>query len=209
MAGCGLDTQVLEYTGQNAMDSNTSSLIAASVSAVAASVSSLVAVTALCIQGSRARALLGIELLFKFNDRFSNEYFLNARRSAAHALLSDSSDLGDVDEVLDFFESIGLMIHQKALDPEMVWSEFSYWIDGWWCAALKHIQEVRSDDATIWEYFRRLRERMMRVEKRWTKASDSELVQSREDVLDFLKGEESLTTLARRTGKSGRRAKGR
>ena len=185
------------------MDSNTASSIAASVSAVAASVAALVAVAALYIQGLRARSILRIELLFRFNDRFSDEHLRAARSSAANALLNNAKDLGDVDDVLDFFESMGLMVQHKALDPEMVWSEFSFWIDGWWCAAFKYIQEVRSDDATIWEYFWRLREHMMRVEKRWTKASDSELVQSREDVVDFLKGELSLTGSTRRTARRG------
>jgi hypothetical protein len=188
------------------MDSNTASLVAASVAAVAASASALVAVAALYIEGHRTRALLRIELQFKFNDRFSSDSFREIRSSAASALITDAEDFGKVDEVLDFLESMGLMMHRKALDPEMVWSDFSYWIEGWWCAASSYIQEVRADDDTIWMYFRHLREKILDVEKRLTNINDSDLVWSREDITNFLESEQSVT---QRKGKSGHATKKR
>jgi|HubBroStandDraft_6_1064221.scaffolds.fasta_scaffold884546_2 hypothetical protein len=79
------------------------------VSAIAASVAALVAIAALVIQGYRARSLLRIELLFRFDDQFNSERFRKVRRAAASAVLNDGTDYRDVDEVLDFFETMGLM----------------------------------------------------------------------------------------------------
>lgn len=177
------------------MDLSTASVVAA---AVAASASALVAVAALYVQERRARILLQIELIFKFNDRFNEEGFRCIRRSAASAVLKNAGDCRDVDEVLDFFETMGLMLRRRALDPEMVWSEFFYWIDGWWCAAQSDIQEVRADDDTIWEHFRHLRQEMTGVEKKRTGANDSDLVQSHEDMLAFLEDEQGPTTMPRK-----------
>ena len=91
--------------------------------------------------------------------------------------------------MLDFFDSMGLMFRRNALDLEMVWSEFYYVVDGWWCEAQSYIQEVRIDDDVTWENFFYLREKVHDFEKGRTKAKDSNLVQSREDITDFLEGE--------------------
>lgn len=174
----------------------------AAISGLAASVSALVAITALAIQDRRARALLRIELLFKFDDRFNSESFRQVRAAAASAILDDAQDWGDVEDVLDFFELMGDMARRRALDLEMVWSTFFYWINGYWCAAATLIRETRSDDATTWSELCYLRERVLRIEQRKTRAEPSDLVWSAEDTKDFLKGERTLVPSVRRSHQS-------
>jgi hypothetical protein len=95
------------------------------------------------MQERRARKLLAIELLFKFDDRFNSEAFQRTRVSAAKALQRNEDSVA-IDDVLDFFETMGLLAQRGALEPEMLWHTFFNWLDGYWHAAREYFKEVTS-----------------------------------------------------------------
>ncbi len=66
-----------------------------------------------------ARFTQGVDLIIKYNERFSGE-FLPKRKKAALALLHGERDNEQVYDILDFFEEIGLLVRRGAIDEEMV-----------------------------------------------------------------------------------------
>ncbi len=57
-----------------------------------------------------------------------NERDLRSTRHHPARQLQPGSPKGDVDDLLDFFDTLGLLVRRRALDPEMVWHRFFYWL---------------------------------------------------------------------------------
>ena len=79
----------------------------------------IAAVWAVINQTNTARFATGVDLLFSLKARFeSREY--RVKRGWAVAALSGKAKLENVQGVLDFFETIGLLVRRKTLDAEML-----------------------------------------------------------------------------------------
>ena len=103
----------------------------------------IAAVWAVINQTNTARFATGVDLLFSLKARFeSREY--RVKRGWAVAALSGKAKLENVQGVLDFFETIGLLVRRKTLDAEMVFNMFSYWLHGYWLYARTGIEQQRT-----------------------------------------------------------------
>ncbi len=101
--------------------------------AVAAAVGALAAAIVAVYQASLTRLTLGADLIMKLEDRFEEPEFMKKRKRAAKALKAVSqTNKGDIEDVLDFFETLGLLVRRRALDPELAWSSFFYWLHGYY-----------------------------------------------------------------------------
>jgi len=80
-----------------------------------------------------SRLSLSVKLLLNLEERFDGPALQKQRSAAVNAIRSNTPDNeSNVEDVLDFFETIGLLTHRKALDKEMVWNSFFYWLHGYW-----------------------------------------------------------------------------
>ena len=73
-----------------------------------------VALRSIKAQTGTARFVLGVDLLFKMDERFNSKATKRTRVEAARALLDrwkplSTENSGNIDTVLDFFETLGLM----------------------------------------------------------------------------------------------------
>ena len=151
----------------------------------------IIALINLSSQIRRSKFSQSVDLLLKFEDRFFNSAQMKgARRAAANSLLNggDSS----IEDVLDFFETVGMLVRRHALDNEMVWNTFFYWLHCYWSAANDYISKERQEDPTMWEEFSYLHKCMVNVEKRKTRCSDADLLHSKESLNEFLNEESKL-----------------
>jgi len=144
----------------------------------------------LAIQIHRSRASFRVELILKLDDRFNSKDFRQLRIKAVKSILKNN--FKDTEEIFDFFETVGLLLRKGTLDKEMVWNTFFYWIHHYWIIGSEYITDQRRDDPTTWEDFNYLHEQVIKVEKRRTKASDSELLLSSDDIKEFIKDESIL-----------------
>jgi hypothetical protein len=151
----------------------------------------ITAILSLRSQIKRAKFSQSVDLLLKFEDRFFNTEQMKTARLLASKSLQQGGDSG-VDDVLDFFETIGMLIRKDALDKEMVWNTFFYWLHRYWSAARDYISSQREDDPATWQELTYLHERMIEVERKKTHCSDSDLRLSKEDIKKFLEEEASL-----------------
>ena len=138
------------------------------------------------VESRRHRFAQSIELILKFDERFSSGEFMKQRDAAAKCLKAKAyknpAEQGakDADVVLDFFETVGYLLRRGALDERMVWHTFWHWIMGYYQAAEEYISQTRKADPTVWEDFIHLHQRMEVIE-RYTVSNDAFLL---EEILD-------------------------
>ncbi|MFA6164479.1 MAG: hypothetical protein WC685_13750 [Methylobacter sp.] len=160
------------------------------LTAWAAVAASAVAVYAIWAESKRSRFALGIDIFLKLDANFGEDKMRTTRRAAAEALLRDE-DKGDVDDVLDFFEMVGMLVRRGVLDDYMVWHNFFYWIHGYYLSNSDYIAESRSVDPTIWADLVKLYRRMVSIEKKERQCSDQQLQLTEDKLTEFL--EEEMT----------------
>jgi hypothetical protein len=134
------------------------------IASIAAVVAAVAAVISIIMEGKRSRFNFGIELLLKLGDRFNSTAMIETRRRAATAILSGSFD-NNVNDLLDFIETIGYLLQCGALDKKMVWEEFYYWIFHYWYATRSYIEIERKKTPTQWENIPYLIQSISNIEK--------------------------------------------
>ncbi len=125
---------------------------------------------------------LQVQLLLNLDERFNSRDFRLLRQGARRTLEVSPSDS---DDILDFFETIGYLCQNGALDNVMVWHSFYFWIMGYWETRKSHIEAKRKEDKCTWQDLAWLRQEVERIQELkspgtpWTK----------EYTIDFLDGE--------------------
>lgn len=148
----------------------------------------IVSTISLRSQIKRSKFTQSVDLLLKFERRFfDNDRVIKARQKAARSLQSGGDK--DVEPILDFFETLGMLVRKDAFDREMVWNTFFYWFHNYWSAAREYVATKRKDDPTTWEEYAFLDQCMSQIEKRMTHCTDSDLIPSEADIASFLKEE--------------------
>jgi len=134
------------------------------VSAIAAGVGVPVAIGSVVWQIRQSRLALGVDLLLRFEARFDEPAFRSSRQTAAEALMQGPDHR--IDDVIDFFETVGLLTRRRVLNPEVIWNEFSYWVFGYWLVAKDYITGKRADDPLRWVEFEWLYKKLFWIEFR-------------------------------------------
>ena len=137
-----------------------------------------------------AKFVSGVDVLLRMEDEFQGEKMLIERKSAASVLLKKpNSTPEDMDDLLDFFESLGLLTRRGALDKEMVWNNFFYWAHRYWIAAEDYIAEKQKKDPTEWENFTKLEKDLIKIEKKHGSTYNLKLTKNSPDIKTFLEEE--------------------
>jgi hypothetical protein len=160
------------------------------ISTCAAVVISLAAVVGLYVESRRARFQRGVQLLLRFNDDFFGDRMRNARERAAKGIKQKKYE--EVDDVLDFFETVGLLVRRRAVDELFVWHSFSYWIHRYRALTRDHVVSCRAKDATWWEDFVWLEDRLTEVAKKRLGCPYADVVLGPEDLANFIEDESTL-----------------
>jgi len=114
-----------------------------------------------------AREVSGAEFLLRLNDRYNSKEMVKNRRDLANVLLEgERRQLPSA--VLDFFETVGLLLRERLLKVELVWQYFGWSTLHCWQAVKAWVKEFRQgeQDQTIYAEFEYLSGEMMEVEQR-------------------------------------------
>ena len=107
----------------------------------------------------------GVQTLLALHQEFESEPMHQTRARAAKALLKQM-DSRALDDVLDFFETVAVLVRRDAIDDELAWQTFSYELDGYVTASRKVIEEEQGSSPAVWEELEGLRRRFDEVERR-------------------------------------------
>ncbi len=145
----------------------------------ASALAALVAVVAVYYQGYLTNLTHSIDVVRSYDDRFDSLEFRTNRREVARKILAlpggPATVNEEADDLLDFFETIGLLAKRKIVDTTMVWSLFQYPLHGYWLVARDSIAKRRRDDPTLFEDVVWLHDRVTRIEKRKRRCTDAQI----------------------------------
>jgi len=167
------------------------------VAATAIASWALVASTIVMInkQLSRGRLDLQMRQQSDFEDKFDGTALIAERKKLATQLLSGTTHADIQEAVINFFESVGIMLRKGYLEKEMVWAGFSYFAIRWWSACKDYITEerrLRKNDNTIFEDFQYLVDELYAFEVKRRSMKRIDLEPSVGDIKVFLEEEKNL-----------------
>lgn len=79
-------------------------------------------------QLAQSREAAKVQHLLKFVEQFDTEPLLGLRKSVAEQRVRGIGEPPEMYKILDFFETIGLLVRRDYLDVDDVWDCFSYWM---------------------------------------------------------------------------------
>jgi hypothetical protein len=112
-------------------------------------VGTIISLSAFAYQVHRARFNQSVDLLFRLEADFFGSSKREQRAKAAKGM--EKGDAVEAEPILDFFETMGLLLRRKALDAEMVAHTFFYWIDHYYTALEPYIRERQRRDPLVWK----------------------------------------------------------
>ena len=113
------------------------------------STGTILAVAAFAWQVHRARFNQSIDLLFRLEADFFGPAKKLQRVKASRYLLN--GQFLEAEPILDFFETMALLLRRGALDKEIVWHTFFYWIDRYYEASKDFIATRQRVDPLVWK----------------------------------------------------------
>jgi hypothetical protein len=143
-------------------------------------------------QVERARFNQRVDLIIKLSERFDRPEMRKLRAKAAQALQDERvSEIGPVDDVLNFFEELGFLLTHRAVDIESVYEFFEEWVTGYWQLAEQSLREKWMTDQRHSTYSN-LRKMISMLRDHELVRTGFELQRSAQDIKEFLSGETGL-----------------
>lgn len=103
------------------------------------------------------------DLGFKLHDRFDGSALKEIRKKATKALLEGQRSV-DVDNLFDFFETVGFYVDHGVLDERIAHTLFFYWVNLYWVAGKEQIRNNRLASKGVSIYFGKLYDRLRKIE---------------------------------------------
>src|SRR6266700_3561431 len=127
-----------------------------------------------------------VQHLLALEQKFEQEPILTYRRGLAEKRLKNEEDPEEQYPLLDFFETVGLLVRRGYLDESDVWNTFSYSVLILNADSRQIIEQLQREDPNSYLEFTALVERLQRIEanKHGTSAHPSN-----EEITDYWKQE--------------------
>jgi hypothetical protein len=160
---------------------------------VIAALALIVAFVAMIWQAKQTHASNSISNLWRFLDEWDSQQMHRIRVKACGAI-KEKRDSDDIPDLLSFFEELGFLVRQRALDADAAWAMFSAWVLPYWRATRYYVEDDQRNDATYWENFQYLNKKLIQIEASRRHKPVHEIEPSDSDVKKLLDVELALNT---------------
>jgi hypothetical protein len=181
------------------MDDNCIVVWATFITAVATFLGVGFSVWAILSEKRISRLQKSVEILLKYNKDFDDNEMRLARKRAALAIKTARSNktkegMEEADDVLDFFETIAMLVRRKAITDFYVWHSFFHWIHRYCLLSEDYVTSIRRKrgERARWKDLVWLYPRLMKIEKGEGCLSDADLKLSPQDLDEFIEDELKL-----------------
>jgi len=171
------------------MDTKLVADVATAGATVVIAVTGLVALIYAGRQLGQARENERVKHLVEFNREFDSEPMVKWRRIVAEKRLKGITFPDEALRLLDFFETIGLLVRRGYLDESDVWSTFSYWMFNIYADFRNDIEQIQREDENYYSDSCELLKRLHEIEKEMGSADDRP---SQEEIREFWDGEANI-----------------
>ncbi len=127
-----------------------------------------------------------IQHLLSLEQKFEQEPMLAYRRGLAQKRLENQEEPDELYPLLDFFETVGLLVRRGYLDESDVWNTFSFSVFNLNADARNIIEQQQREDPTTYAEFTALVERLQRIE---AKNHGTSARPSKEEIADYYRQE--------------------
>ena len=162
---------------------------AAQISTALIALTGIVALIYTHFQLRHSRQQSRLQHLLTFLHDFEHDPMAGYRKSVAEERLRGAQEPTVIWSIVDFFETIGMLVRRGYLDEYDVWHSFAFWIFNVYADVRDAIEQETKNDPTYYGDFRDLVERIRKVEQREGGKEDRP---SKEDVLEFWKEESQI-----------------
>ena len=160
--------------------------------AFATSFVALTGITALYFAWSQlrqAREQTKIQHLVQFEREFSSEPLITYRCELAKKRSEGKREPSELYQILDFFETVGLLVRRGYLDASDVWSTFGYTVIILFADSRELVRDLQQEDPTSYSDFRLLADTMRKIE---TAEGGTSEIPSAEEIQDFWREEREV-----------------
>lgn len=131
-------------------------------------------------QSDLSKETLSVDLTLKFDDRFNNKSMLLKRKfvsqelmtsatisleKVANTIISRPPVKDRLEDILDFFETIGQLVRRGTLDEVLIWHTFYHWFYHYYFLTEKFINYKREKSASSYPDIKWLHQKMLLLEK--------------------------------------------
>jgi hypothetical protein len=125
-----------------------------------------------------------VQHLLQLDEKFTKEPMLSYRHKLAEKRLRNEKDPDELYQLLDFFETVGLLVKRGYLDEDDLWNTFSYSVFVLNADARQNLEQDQRDDPTTYAEFTYLVKCMERIE---AKNHGTFAHPSKEEIEDYWK----------------------
>jgi len=166
------------------------------IASLAAVVAALAAVTSAGLvawqvrdEGRRARLNTAVESVWHLSDQWNSSTMLDIRSRAAAGLLA-GKPTPDIDDVLSFFQEVGLLVNRGAVDEEFAAMRFYWPMAAYSSASKDYLDTVQRNRPSALDDVGGLVNRLGVAEARRRNRAVTDLLPSKEQVQQFLLDEQ-------------------
>jgi len=138
------------------------------------------------LQLKQSRESEKVKHLIEFITEFERDPMVNYRRTVAEKRLKGTAYPPEAQKILDFFETIGLLVRRDYLDAEDVWSSFGYWMFNIYADFRDDIEQEQRLDKNYYGDSSDLLKRLHEIEEEMGSSDDRP---SKEEIMDFWRDE--------------------
>lgn len=122
-----------------------------SFSSIVGLFTALTAIVALIYEVRQSRISLQTEALLGLSEKMDSKEIREIRQEAARKLLAKEYPNSELSDILDFFGTIAFLCECKAINNDLAYKEFSWWMIRYWLASSEFIMAERQLDPKGWE----------------------------------------------------------
>ena len=111
------------------------------------------------------KELAKVQHLLELMKQFEQQPFINYRKKLAAERLRGVAEPPELNEVLNFFELIGLLVRRGYLHDEDVWENFGYWVFPLYTDSKSYIESEQAEDVNSYTNLTDLYRRMKKIEE--------------------------------------------
>jgi len=119
------------------------------------------------LESRRDKTHLGADMLLRLEERFTGSDFKAIRRKAAAKLLRHEYPNYELRELLDFFAIVVFLYEKRAIDKDLTFDNFSFWMIRYWLRSSEFVELDRQKDPLNWKTLEKITKGFMAKEKEY------------------------------------------